>query len=218
MSKVSLQCVHNLAQLHNLTITPALMDLGKPEGYAQRQIEGWSKRYRNCADRQVPGMEQAMEWLQDHIPSDQEAFIHNDYKYDNLMLDADSWDIKAVLDWEMATVGHPLMDLGSTLAYWAEPQDHPALQPFSLTGHPGNLHRQEVAEQYFQQRKKAMPDVLPFYVFGCFKIGVIVQQIFARYLQGKTKDPRFANLHYVVAAFGQNIENALTYNRINNFY
>ena len=159
MKRISTQAVNNLALLHSLPLSDDLRALGKPEGYARRQIEGWSKRYKNCANTTVNGMEQAMEWLPDHVPEDQEAFIHNDYKYDNLMLDGQTWSIIAVLDWEMATVGHPLMDLGTTLAYWAESQDHPALQPFSLTGHPGNLNRQQVAEHYFEQRQQNLPDI-----------------------------------------------------------
>ena len=217
MNAVSLAVVDNLVELHQLPLDQALAALGKPEGYVQRQIEGWTKRYRACQSEEIKGMEMAMDALSDHQPAAQAAFIHNDYKYDNIMLDPQDWQLLAVLDWEMATVGHPLLDLGTSLGYWAESQDHPALKPFSLTWQPGNLNRQQVLDRYFDQTDQQREDILPYYVFGCFKIGVIVQQIYARYLKGITKDPRFAGLGHVVQACGQNIEGALKFNRISSF-
>ena len=126
--------------------------------------------------------------------------------------------IKAVLDWEMATVGSPLMDLGTTLAYWAEATDSPVLKPFNLTWLEGNLNREQVLMHYAAQRKINADGFLFYYVFGCFKIAVIVQQIYARYKKGLTTDPRFAGLIEVVKAMAANGRQAIQYNRISNFY
>lgn len=218
--RLSIQTIENLVDLHNLELENSnLISLGKPEGYVQRQVEGWIQRYVKAETDEIKSMNAAAEWMQSNIPSEGKiAFIHNDYKYDNLVLDADSLAIKAVLDWEMATVGDPLMDVGSSLAYWVEAGDNPALQQFNLTWVEGNLTRQEVVEKYAELRNIKVEDVLFYYVFGCFKLGVIAQQIYARYKKGFTKDERFAMLIHLVKACGQNAKNAIKYNRINNFY
>ena len=220
MHGISENAISNLADLHTIDIHKSgLIDMGKPEGYIKRQVDGWSRRYFNAETDEIGTMKETVEWMKSNMPEKETAaFIHNDYKYDNLVLDPDTKEIKAVLDWEMATVGDPLMDLGTTLGYWAEANDNPALKPFSLTWHEGNLTRQEVAAHYASQTKKDLNDLVFYYVFGCFKIGVIVQQIYARYKKGITQDPRFANLIYVVKACGINASNAIKYQRINNFY
>jgi len=218
--KLSQQTVENLVDLHSLELEESnLISLGKPEGYVTRQVEGWTKRYFKAETDEIKSMNTAAEWMRSHMPSkSQTAFIHNDYKYDNLVLDADSLAIKAVLDWEMTTVGDPLMDLGGSLAYWVEANDHPALKAYNLTWVEGNLTRQEVVEKYAKLRNISVDDVLFYYVFGCFKLGVILQQIYARYKKGYTKDERFAMLIHLVKACGSNAQNAIQFNRINNFY
>jgi len=218
--KLSNETIENLVELHSLELEKSnLISLGKPEGYVGRQVEGWIKRYFKAETDDISSMNTASEWMRSNMPfKETSAFIHNDYKYDNLVLDADSLSIKAVLDWEMSTVGDPLMDLGTTLAYWVEEKDHPALQSYNLTWVEGNLTRQEVVEKYTDLRNTSVDDVLFYYVFGCFKLGVIAQQIYARYKQGFTKDERFAMLIHLVKACGKNAENAIKYNRINNFY
>lgn len=217
---LSNQTIENLVELHNLELEESnLISLGKPEGYVKRQVKGWTKRYFKAETDEIKTMNAAAEWMQCNMPSaSQTAFIHNDYKYDNLVLDADTLAIKAVLDWEMSTVGDPLMDLGTSLAYWVEAKDHPALQSYNLTWTEGNLTRQEVVEKYTELRNIKVEDVLFYYVFGCFKLGVIAQQIYARYKKGYTKDKRFALLIHLVKACGNNAKNAIHYNRINNFY
>ena len=145
MKQISVSAINNLADLHNIDLnTSGLISMGKPEGYTERQVEGWIKRYFNAETDVVDDMNTTAEWMNANIPADnQPAFIHNDYKYDNLVLDPENLQqIIAVLDWEMATVGNPLMDLGTTLAYWAEASDHAALKPFNLTWLPGNLNRE----------------------------------------------------------------------------
>jgi aminoglycoside phosphotransferase (APT) family kinase protein len=220
MKNISVSTINNLADLHNIDIyATGLINLGKPEGYTERQVEGWVKRYYNSETDLVDDMNATAEWMKANIPPDGlPAFIHNDYKYDNLVLDPGNLQqIIAVLDWEMATVGNPLMDLGTTLAYWAEASDNPALKPFNLTWLPGNMNRQEVVQQYAEARQIDVPDMMFYYVFGSFKIAVIVQQIYARYKKGFTKDERFAGLMYVVRACAENAQNAIRSKRISNF-
>ena len=217
--KLSIDTIDNLARLHQLDIEETgLQDLGKPDGYVQRQVEGWIKRYFNAETDVIKAMNETATWMQSNIPpATPPAFIHNDYKYDNLVLDPETLEIKALLDWEMATVGDPLMDLGTSLGYWAEQGDHPALKSFGLTGHDGNLNRQEIVETYAGASGIKTDNIVFYYVFGCFKIAVIAQQIYARFKQGLTKDPRFAGLIYVTNACAENTDNAIKYNRINNF-
>ena len=218
--KLSVRTIENLVDLHKLELEKSnLISLGKPKGYVKRQVRGWSERYFRAETDDIRAMNFTVEWMENNTPVDFTiAFLHNDYKYDNLVLDVDSLEIKAVLDWEMATVGDPLMDLGTTLAYWVEKGEHPALQQFNLTWLEGNLTRQEVIEKYAELRGVNLEEVLFYYVFGCFKLAVIGQQIYARYKKGFTKDERFAGLIHVVKACGKNAENAIKFNRINNFY
>jgi aminoglycoside phosphotransferase (APT) family kinase protein len=161
-------------------------------------------------------MQEVADWLLANLPvSEHTAFIHNDFKYDNLVLDPENpGKVIAVLDWEMATVGDPFMDLGTSLAYWCEANDPDTLKPFNLTWLPGNLTRKQVIECYEEKSGKSVPNMLFYYVFGAFKIGVIVQQIFARYKKGHTHDPRFAGLIHVVNACGNNAMKALNAGKI----
>ena len=217
--QLSINTIENLTQLHKLDIeTSGLKALGKPEGYTTRQVEGWVNRYFNAETDEILAMNKIADWMKSNIPDEiSPAFIHNDYKYDNLVLDPESLEIKALLDWEMATVGDPLMDLGTSLGYWAESADHPALKSFGITDFKGNLTRQEVVEFYGEKSGRNIDQFVFYYVFGCFKIAVIAQQIYARFKKGLTKDSRFANLIYVTRACAENAENAIKYNRINNF-
>lgn len=221
MKQLSEAAVDLLAKLHDIDLqSTGLIQMGKPEGYIHRQVKGWSERYLKSATDEIPDMTNVAEWLAGNEPADDAvSFIHNDFKYDNLVLSPDDLtSIKAVLDWEMATVGSPLMDLGTTLAYWAEATDSPVLKPFNLTWLEGNLNREQVLMHYAAQRKISVEGFLFYYVFGCFKIAVIVQQIYARYKQGMTTDPRFAGLIEVVKAMAANGRQAIQYNRISNFY
>ena len=209
--------IDQLVKLHQIDIHNSGLDaLGKPKGYVQRQVEGWIKRYVNAQTDDIASMNEVANWMQKNIPiASQTSFIHNDFKYDNLVLNPDDLtDIIAILDWEMATVGDPLMDLGTTLAYWAEASDADALKPFSLTWMPGNLTRSEVVNYYQQQSGSSIGNMVFYYVFGAFKVAVICQQIYYRYKQGLTKDPRFAGLIHVINACGENALRAIRTNRI----
>lgn len=204
--------VDTLVELHAVDYTAAgLGDLGRPEGYVARQVSGWIARYQNARTDDLPDMDAAAAWMTSHQPPSRGAvLIHNDFKYDNLVLDpADLTRVLAVLDWEMATIGDPLMDLGTTLAYWIETGDAPVLQMLGLTSLPGNLTRREVVDRYALRSGRDVGDVLFYYVFGLFKVGVIGQQIYYRYRQGFTQDPRFAALIHLITACGQQAVQAI---------
>lgn len=217
MRSISEATVNHLAELHLIDLEASgLSDFGKPDGYTQRQVEGWIGRYYKAETDKIPQMDEAANWMKAHIPKQKYvSLIHNDYKYDNLILNPQKLDeIIAVLDWEMATIGNPLMDMGTSLAYWAQASDSDILKPFSLTWLPGNYTRAEFVEQYEKKTGFDLNDQLFYYVFGAFKIGVIIQQIYARYKKGLTQDPRFAHLIYAVKACGENAIGALERNRI----
>jgi aminoglycoside phosphotransferase (APT) family kinase protein len=204
--KLSEALVDNLVQLHSIDIhTTGLVQLGKPEGYITRQVEGWIKRYYAAETDTLGEMNSLAEWLPKHIPQEQSpAFLHNDYKYDNVVLNPDNLsEIIGVLDWEMSTVGDPLMDLGACLAYWSQVNDSPILQSFNLTALPGNLSRHEFATQYAQKSNRDVSNIIFYYVFGLFKNAVIAQQIYARWKQGHSKDPRFGGLIMVIKALAK---------------
>ncbi len=202
MRQLSEALVDNLVAIHGLDIRKTgLIQLGKPEGYVQRQVEGWIKRYQNAETDNIPAMDGVGNWLEANYPAEQSpAFLHNDYKYDNVLLTSDETtgepmpEIKGVLDWEMATVGDPLMDLGATLAYWSEADDSPAYKNFNLTWLPGNLTRQEVITRYSERSGRDLTNILFYYVFGLYKNAVIVQQIYTRWKQGHSQDARFGHL------------------------
>lgn len=197
-----------LVAIHGATPSdPVIGGLGKPLGYVQRQVEGWTARYEKAKTDDVSSVEQLAAWLHEHQPSESGAcLVHNDFKYDNLVLDpANPGRIIAVLDWEMATVGDPLLDVGTSLGYWVEAGDHPAFKSLGLgiTALPGNLTRAELWERYLKKSGRSMRSVGWYHAFGVFKIAVIAQQIYARYKKGTTTDERFARLGEAVKLLGE---------------
>lgn len=196
MKSLSEALCDNLVDLHAIDIhKTGLIQIGKPDGYIQRQVEGWHKRYLASQTDEIKAMDELAEWLKKHLPIEgNPTLIHNDYKYDNVILDPTDLSIKAVLDWEMTTVGDPLMDLGTSLSYWAEANDGLFEKSFNLTWIEGNLTRQQFAERYAQRSGRDVSNILYFYVFGLFKNSVVIQQIYSRYKKGLTQDERFANL------------------------
>ena len=197
--------IDNLVMFHKIDYVAAgLGDLGKPLGYVGRQVEGWNKRYVACRTQDVKSMEFLMGWFPAHMPpQNASSLVHNDYKFDNIMLDPeDLTKIVAVLDWEMCTLGDPMMDFGTVLAYWVEAGDPPALQThaFGPTQLPGSMTRRELVDYYGQTSGFDVSNVLFYYAFGLFKVAVIIQQIYYRYVQGFTKDERFARFDKQVAA------------------
>ncbi len=196
--------VELLSNLHKIDYKACgLKDLGKPEGYVKRQVAGWSKRYRNARTDDVPDFEQIMLWLKDNMPEDSKApaLIHNDYKFDNVFLNPeDPSKITDIVDWEMATIGDPLMDLGACLAYWVNDDDNDEMKLIATlpTTEPGMLKRKEIVKLYEQISGNQVNNFEFYYCFGLFRLAVIAQQIYYRYYHGQTKDKRFANIAFFV--------------------
>jgi aminoglycoside phosphotransferase (APT) family kinase protein len=200
----------NMVQVHHdlHAIDPrgvGLDNFGKPAGYVERQVTGWSRRYRNARTPDAPDCEAVMAWLLEKMPPDSPApaIIHNDFKLDNVVLDPDNpQEIIGVLDWEMATVGDPLMDLGGSLAYWVQKDDPPDLQAIRSmpTDAAGALSRDEIVDYYARLSKRAIDNYDFYYCFGLFRLAVIAQQIYYRYYHGQTRDERFKMMIFGVHA------------------
>jgi len=176
-----------------------LEGFGKPEGYVRRQVEGWSGRYLAACTPDAPTFEKVMQWLHDKMPPDfpKPGVIHNDFKFDNVVLDPEHpLTIKGVLDWEMATIGDPLMDLGSSLGYWVQREDPPDFQASRMlpTNLPGALTRQELVKRYSEKAGIRIDNFDFYFCFGLFRLAVIAQQIYYRFYHGQTKDERFKSL------------------------
>jgi aminoglycoside phosphotransferase (APT) family kinase protein len=201
-----LNVVDKLIQLHQVDYRAAgLASIGKGPGYVKRQIEGWSDRYEKARTWNVPRFRYVRDWLRANAPADVgTCVIHNDYRFDNVVLDpGDITRVIGVLDWEMATIGDPLMDLGNALAYWVEPGDDFMTRKLRRqpTHVPGMLSRKEVVERH-SDRTGLRTDNWAFYeVYGLFRLAVIAQQIYFRYHHGQTRNPAFKNFwifaHYL---------------------
>jgi aminoglycoside phosphotransferase (APT) family kinase protein len=197
--RLSESFAENLALLHSLDYAAVgLGDLGRPQGFVERQVRGWIERYHGSKTQDYPEVEKISKWMQGHIPAGAGAsLIHNDYKYDNVVLDPrDITRITGVLDWEMCTIGDPLADLGTAMAYWIDTADPAELQEnrSGPTNHPGSFSRAELAEYYARKTGRDISQ-MPFYLtLARFKLAVIVQQIYYRFHQGLTRDERFASM------------------------
>lgn len=189
-----------LIELHDVDVSsaPGLAALDKGAGFVHRQVEGWSRRFRAARTPDVPDFEPVMAWLAQHEPADRpHTLIHNDFRLDNLVLDADDpTRLIGVLDWELATVGDPLIDLGGALAYWVQADDDETMRALRLqpTHLPGMLTRAEIVERYCAARQLVVSEAeWAFYeIFGLFRLAGIAQQIYHRFYHGKTTNPRFA--------------------------
>lgn len=197
-----------LIDLHQLDYQAlGLADFGQPEGYAERQIMGWNRRFQKARTPDVPPFEDVQQWLLERLPgpSGQAALLHGDYRIDNLILDPrDPRRIRAVLDWEICALGDPLMDLGSALAYWVQRDDPAFLQTMRLqpSDAEGMLTRAEILAHYQQRTGRNTSDFTYYYLYGIFRNLVIIQQIYYRYFHGQTRDPRFAKFGELAAALG----------------
>jgi aminoglycoside phosphotransferase (APT) family kinase protein len=206
--------IKNLADLHSLDYAAAgLSDFGRPEGYNRRQVEGWTKRYFAAKTHELETLEESIKWLNANIPLESGAsLIHNDYKFDNVMLDPeDLARVTAVLDWEMVTIGDPLMDFGTTLGYWMSPDagDELLSMPFNPRVLMENVTRRELVDIYEQSVGRNLPEMAFYYVFGTVKIAVIAQQIYARFVRGFTQDQRFEHFDRFVERLGRIAANSL---------
>lgn len=203
--RLSESFIDNLVHLHSLDyVAIGLGDLGKPDGYLDRQVRGWIDRYWNSKTHDLPEVTRISTWLNGHMPASGAAtLIHNDYKYDNLVLDPGNLTkIAGVLDWEMATIGDPLTDLGTTLSYWVDAQDPEELLRIRWcpSNDPGSLTRAQLVDRYARTTGRDVSNIVFYLAFARFKLAVIVQQIYFRYDQGLTKDARFAMMPEVVSA------------------
>ncbi|GIW41596.1 MAG: phosphotransferase family protein [Candidatus Binatia bacterium] len=194
--KISEVLIDKLAELHEVDYRAVgLEKLGKPEGFLRRQVEGWKARYERSKTKEQPLVDELYRWLDEHLPpSPPPTLLHNDWRLDNIMLDArDPGRCAAVFDWDMCTVGDPLADVGTLFSLWVEAgegfDDAPPVGMPSTV--PGFLRRREALERYARIRGVDVSRVPYYYVFGLFKIGVVLQQIYYRYARGQTHDERF---------------------------
>ena len=223
IKKISNSLVETLVELHSVDIKQAnLNDLGRIEGYVKRQIEGWTKRYFHSKTDSIRDMEFVASWLKENQPKESKsAIIHNDFKYDNLVLDKNNFsNIISVLDWEMATIGDPFMDLGTTLGYWIDRNDLPELKLFQLSATTlnGNPSREGILEMYEKKSGHKVDNPVFYYVFGLFKIAVIAQQIYFRYKKGFTNDKRFGLLNLAVISLSVMAKQAIIKDRLSNLF
>jgi len=185
-----------LAQLHSIDIFHHGLDsLGRPEGFLERQVRGWTGRWERAKTSDLPEMERLREWLHERLPRSQTAtIVHNDYKLDNMMLDAeDPGRVTAVLDWEMTSVGDPLIDVGIVMCYWVQADDPEARKEAisALTTHPGWYTREELLTRYEAATGYDLSNIAYYEVYGLFKLAVVLQQIYYRFHAGQTQDTRF---------------------------
>ncbi|HEV3060862.1 MAG TPA: phosphotransferase family protein [Vicinamibacterales bacterium] len=201
---VSTAMIDTLADLHAVDVAAgALGGLGKPLGFVERQVRGWSERWVRSRTTALPAMDALAGWLHAHLPPDPPSptVVHGDFKLDNVMLDPnDPARIVAVLDWEMSALGDPLVDLGILLAYWSPtspPEQRDALT--TVTDQPGYLTPAEIVARYAQRSGRDVSNVRYYEVFALFKIAVVIQQIYYRWSTGQTSDERFRNFDARVA-------------------
>jgi aminoglycoside phosphotransferase (APT) family kinase protein len=196
--RISESAVEALVALHAIDPQAAgLGDLGRPEGFVARQVRGWVGRYEAAKTDEYPEVAPLVAWLEAHLPAEGPAtIVHNDYKLNNLLLaPGDLVPVVAVLDWEMTTLGDPLFDLGVTLGYWVEAGDPPELQTIlpAVTPLPGFYSRREFMARYAARSGRDLATIDYYLTFAYFKLAVIIQQIYARWHRGQTRDERFAD-------------------------
>jgi len=192
-ARVSAGLIDCLIELHSVDIfSHGLDSLGRPDGFLERQVRGWFERWTRAKTEEIPLMERLIAWLAERMPpSPAPTIVHNDFKLDNVMLNfSDPGKIEAVLDWEMSSVGDPLVDLGVLLCYWTQPSDPGGEKP-TLTSGPGWLSRDEIVQRYAKQTGRDVSRIAYYEVFAIFKLAVVLQQIYVRFHRGQTKDERF---------------------------
>jgi aminoglycoside phosphotransferase (APT) family kinase protein len=201
-SRVSYAMIDTLAALHAVDIySSGLVDIGKPVGFVTRQLRGWTDRWHRSKTTELPEIDRVIEWLAARIPAEPDpnagrpaTLVHNDFKLDNTMLDPkDPARVVAVLDWEMCTVGDPLIDVGIFLCYWAMKEDPEARRESisPVTTEPGWISRQEVVDRYAERTGRDLSGIAFYETFALFKTAVVLQQIYFRYVRGQTQDERF---------------------------
>jgi len=201
-----------LIELHQVDYVAAgLGDFGKPEGYVERQILGWNRRFDRAITPDVDEFSDVRNWLEANIPpeSGKHSVLHGDFRIDNVVLDKDDpCRILALLDWEICALGDPLMDLGSSLAYWMEAGDPPQLKSLLMqpSSAPGMLTRREILDLYQEQTGLDTSDFTFYLVYGYFRVAVILQQIYYRYFHGQTQDKRFKTFGMATQQLGEHCQ------------
>lgn len=201
--------VNHLVELHSIDYTKTkLTEMTKPEGFMERQVIGWIRRYERAETDIVQGVEQLKQWMLKNVSeSETPAIIHYDYKLNNAMFNAEMTEMVGLFDWEMTTVGDPLADLGVAMSYWIQPDDSDLLKkgmgkpPVTVT--PGFMTRDEFMEDYARKSGRDLANMNFYQTFAYFKLAVICQQIYYRWKKGQTKDPRFAHLDAFVSSLIQ---------------
>ena len=201
--RLSESAVKTLVALHAVDIYDSgIVNIGKPDGFVGRQVHGWADRWLRSQTEEIPEMEEVIAWLKARIPNDKTnkaTIVHNDFKLDNLMLDAgDAASIVAVLDWEMCTVGDPLIDLGLFLTYWTMKGGSQQSSLRAVTNGPGWMTREEIIEKYQAMTGHDVSQIVFYETFASFKVAVVIQQIYFRYARGQTRDERFRQLDALV--------------------
>ena len=197
--------IDRLVELHQVDYAACgLGDLGKPQGYVERQIRGWTERYDKARTPDAPGWDKVAQWLDDKKPADypHASLVHNDYRFDNVILDpANPMRIIGVLDWELTTLGDPLMDLGNSLAYWIQADDPAPVQRMRRqpSHAPGMLTRDQFVAYYAEQSGIRIDSIDFYYTYGLFRLAGIIQQIYYRFFHGQTQDKRFATFIHMNA-------------------
>ncbi|KGP90554.1 aminoglycoside phosphotransferase [Pontibacillus chungwhensis BH030062] len=202
---ISKEMVDRLVELHNLEYQGTELEtIGKPEGFMERQVHGWIKRYDKALTDDVKSGERIKKWFIDHTPSSSEAsVIHYDYKLNNAMFNKNNYSrMVGLFDWEMTTVGDPMADLGVALGYWIQKDDPESLRHGlgkpPLTVQEGFFSRDEFIERYAKKSGRDVTNMKVYLAFAYFKLAGIVQQIYYRYKMGQTNDPRFAHMNHFV--------------------
>lgn len=207
--RISEAMTDTLAALHAVDIySTGLVNLGKPVGFVQRQVRGWAERWERSKTGEVEDVNEVIAWLRDRLPPDPDpeagrpaTLVHNDFKLDNVMLDPrDPARVVAVLDWEMCTVGDPLVDLGIFLCYWAQKDDPEARRESisPVTTEAGWMTRREIIERYAEKTGRDLSSIAFYEVFALFKVAVVLQQIYFRFVKGQTHDERFRDFGFRV--------------------
>jgi aminoglycoside phosphotransferase (APT) family kinase protein len=207
--RIGQSLVDALVDMHAVDIqTTGLVGIGKPAGFVKRQVEGWAGRWERSKTTELPEMTETARWLIERLPPDpvKPTLVHNDYKLDNVMLDPkDPTRIVAILDWEMCTVGDPLIDLGLLLCYWPQADDPEVFAGSlrSVTMLPGWITRAEIVDRYAARSGRDLTNIAYYHTFAVFKLAVVIQQIYYRYHVGQTKDARFADFDKRVDALAK---------------
>lgn len=196
--RISFALIDVMAGLHDVDYEAiGLGDLGRPEGFVERQVTGWKSRWDRAKNVELPIFDELYEWLVKNLPASGPAtLVHNDLKFDNCMIDPDDPDrVSTVLDWDMTTLGDPLIDLGTLLGYWAEAGDPPERgATVAVTAQPGFPKREEIAARYAERRGVDLSRIGWYESFALWKTAVVLQQIYIRFVRGQTQDERFQML------------------------